>query len=148
LLVSPGVRYLIASFAVLAACTQNGDAKDFYDHAEAGSTWALSFVGGDPSGTCPVLVARTVTLPGDQGLTCDPGSTCGFLFELDDNGDLGHNYDVFAEFTQTWSDGASVECIDTDPQHSDYGFCLISPSSTGTPSLSGCSYSFQLTPTP
>jgi hypothetical protein len=75
-------------------------------------------------------------VPDDGTLACEPGCTCAFHFELDDNGDLGHRYDVLAFFDEDCTDGSTLRCIDPDPVRDGDGSC-----NRDAP----CSYGFRLT---
>ncbi len=128
------MRYHLISLVMIAACTQNGGAKDYYDSAEAGSTWQLSLDNGKRvdsvygpdyyKGACPAFAARTAHLPAADGsVACDPGCTCSFDFSLEDSGDVGHNYSVDAGFQEQCDDGSSITCVDPDPMIGEVGFC-------------------------
>lgn len=141
---------------LLAACTQNGDQKDFYDHAESGSTWQLTIADGAHvdevygnnyyKGACPVFAARSARVPDDGNTTCEPGCTCSFAFELDDDGDVGHDYHTNAGFTETCGDGSSLQCISPDPESGEVGWCTwlsgkIDPS---VDPFGDCQYTFAI----
>ncbi len=111
---------------------------DFYDRAEAGSTWQIAIPGSSHT-DCPEYATRTVRVP-DGTIACEPGCTCSFHFELDDNGDLGHDYDVLAFYYEDCSSGVSLDCVDTDPVHH-VGGAWCNPDAY-------CSYGFELTELP
>ena len=144
---------------LLGACTQNGDAKDFYDHAESGTTWQLTIGDGKLvdeaygsdyyKGACPAFAAREARIPVDGSTACEPGCTCGFDFSLEDNGDVGHDYATDAEFFESCSDGSSLECISPDPMHGETGWCTwmsgkIAPS---VDPFGDCTYTFDIAET-
>jgi hypothetical protein len=118
---------------LLAACTQNGDQKDFYDSVERGSTWQLTITdgahvdeeygGGYYTGACPAFAARAARVPDDGNTMCEPGCTCSFDFSLSDTGDVGHDYSTDAGFSERCSDGSSLMCVSPDPEHGETGLC-------------------------
>lgn len=150
---SLGMRYRLLSLVVLAACTENQDAKDYYDAVETGSSWQISIDSGNHvddhyQGACPAFAPRTAHVPADDSLACDPGCTCAFGFALEDDGEIGHRYAVDAGFEQQCDDGSSILCTDPDPMHGEVGFCTWT-SGTIDPQVDpfgDCSYSFTLGP--
>ncbi len=141
---------------LLAACTQNGDQKDFYDQVESGSTWQLTIADGAHideaygpdyyKGACPVYAARTARVPDGGNTACEAGCTCSFAFYLEDNGDVGHDYHTDASFTETCSDGSSLSCYSPNPTLGETGWCTwlsgkIDPS---VDPFGDCKYTFTI----
>ncbi len=144
--------------ALLAACTQNQDAKDFYDHAESGTTWQMMIADGKLvgeaygtgyTGACPAFSTRSARVPDDGLTSCEPGCTCTLTFYLEDDGDVGHRYATDADFHTQCTDGSSLDCISPDPMVGEVGFCTwvsgkIDPS---VDPFGDCSYTFTLVET-
>nr|HEX4316618.1 hypothetical protein [Kofleriaceae bacterium] len=144
---------------VLASCAQHEEAKDFYDRAEAGSTWALDFSGGKLvdeaygsgyTGACPMFTDRDGMVPANTVDICEPGCTCSFSFELDDDGDVGDDYATTASFTEQCPDGSSLDCIEPSPDDGvETGFCTwvsgTIPSSVDP--FGDCTYDFRISET-
>lgn len=155
------MRSTLVLLLLVGACTntQSQDAKDFYDHTQSGTSWQLTIAGGQLvdeaygsdyyKGACPAFATRTGHVPDGSTDSCEPGCTCSLQFFLDDDGDVGHNYSVDAELTETCSDGSSLQCVSPDPMDGEIGWCTwlsgkIDPS---VDPFGDCKYTFTMTET-
>ncbi len=130
-----------ALLALVAACTTNGYAKTVYDDAESGSTWQLAF-GAEThhSITCPApITARVARLP-DGSAACDPGCTCAFGFQLEDDGDgPSHDYSIQVTFDQHCATG-TLSCLSVHGEDGDPAICDWRPAQPSPWAEQACEY--------
>ena len=116
---------MIALVVVSAAagCTQNEDAKDYFDRVEHGTDWQLTIAGGTRVDNSYTGCVPDVSAEGVAHVPSAHANGTEFDFSLVDDGDIGHNYVVDAGFLQRDDDGSSLQCEWPNPETDETGWC-------------------------
>ncbi len=99
----------LAVIAFATGCTGD-DTEEWYGGADNGSTWHVTLSPGTPismSVACPTIAPIRIALPSNScSSACGSGEACALTFNIDDSGDVIHDYSVTTDFSDDCGSGA------------------------------------------